>query len=453
MPALFPTEHEEFIKDQVTRIENAQLNSANKIVASQEDIKFEISKLEENVGVRISNGFESLRAAFEWGLAEVAWKIELQTEVLKEILEVLQAPLTTQAKELRKRGEYAYYNGWIDDALKDFLESEKKNRYDFSIHQFLGDIYLFHKGNLTKALEYYDKAIKYATPKSSYYAGLALIHAGRVYHLQENFEKAYEKTLKAIEIYPNLYEAHYQHAQYCTHLNRYGEAIEHLRFAIVNGDKYYCLKILAEDDFNVMKEQIDGLFEELKNSVFIETRKKMNDIENAIHTAKSYGVLNESVLKMEKELSEIKNNLIKSGYFGGLRARRLAIEMHEKVLGLCIETLNRKISESKQKINFYKGEGPNQDLKNSIGLVIGFIVFIVITYFLAQFLMSFLPFWHAITATSIFFLFGLVILPPLIPYVIAQALVYPYRKKEEDRLNALKENLIQVQYVREKNQF
>ena len=443
-------QHDLFIVDQVTRIKNAQLNSANKIIASQQDIQYEINKLGENIEEVVSNGFESLRATFEWALAELAWKIELQTEVLKEILKVLQTPLTTQAKELRQRGDYAYLNGWIDDALEDFLESEKKNRYDFSIHQSLGNIFLFHKGNLTKALEYYDKAIKYATPKTSFYTAFALVHAGRVYYLRKNFEKAYERTLKAIEICPNLYEAHYQHAQYCTHLDKFDEAIQHLKFAIVSGDKYYCLKILAENDFNVMKEKIDDLFEELKNSIFNETRKKIADIKKAIDMAESYSVSNASVINIKNEVSEIENDLTKSGYFGGLRAYDLAVKAHEKVLELCSETLKRKISESEQKINIYKGEGPNQKQKNALALIGGFIVFIIIAYYLVQLLIYFLSNAFIVFFILLILLFGLVYLPPAIPYFISKMLLHPYKKKEEKRLTVLKQNLINVQNIREK---
>ncbi len=48
------------------------------------------------------------------------------------------ALLNTQAKERRKRAEEAFANGWIDDADEDFLESEKLNKFNLSIHINLG---------------------------------------------------------------------------------------------------------------------------------------------------------------------------------------------------------------------------------------------------------------------------------------------------------------------------
>ncbi len=58
--------------------------------------------------------------------------------MLKSILEILMALLNTQAKERRKRAEEAFANGWIDDADEDFLESEKLNKFNLSIHINLG---------------------------------------------------------------------------------------------------------------------------------------------------------------------------------------------------------------------------------------------------------------------------------------------------------------------------
>jgi tetratricopeptide (TPR) repeat protein len=170
----------------------------------------------------------------------------MQTETLTGILKVLQAPLDTQAKELRRRAERAYTNGWIDDALEDFLESEKKNRYDFTVHLSLGNIYLFHKRDPKKALEYYGKAAKYAEPYSPYHAALALLHIGLIRYLQGDFQKAYEATSKALKISPTFFEAHYQHAQYCAILGKHDEAIKHLKIAI-RGNRYYCVKADLEN--------------------------------------------------------------------------------------------------------------------------------------------------------------------------------------------------------------
>ena len=191
------------MRDQTKVLVATLISSTNAIIASQEKISESINNLLYSVddisdGTNnlyysiddISGGIEGLRAAFEWGISEVVWQIEQNREVLKNILEILMAPLDTKAKELKHRAEEAYSNGWHADALEDFLESEKINRYDFSVHISLGMIYLFHKKNKKKALEYFKKALKYAKPKSKYHASLALLYLGLILWDSRNIEVA-----------------------------------------------------------------------------------------------------------------------------------------------------------------------------------------------------------------------------------------------------------------------
>ncbi|MDI6592045.1 MAG: CDC27 family protein [Patescibacteria group bacterium] len=278
----------DFISNQTKRIVKAQLEAADRIIISQDRIVDELDSISSGLS-DISEGIAEVQAALDWGFSEVIWQLELQTEVIKNILRVLQAPLDTQAKELKKRAEEAYRNHWIEDALEDFLESEKKNRYDFTIHQSLGNIYLFHKKNPEKALEYYERAIKYALPYSPYHASLAFLHIGLIKYLQGDFRKAYEATLKAIELSPNFYEAHYQHAQYCANLGKYNEAIKHLWEAI-KGDRYYCVKADSEKDFGVMKRQLRSFFEELRNKARNKAKSEIKIAQELVQDAESYGV-------------------------------------------------------------------------------------------------------------------------------------------------------------------
>lgn len=277
-----------FISDQTEKITSTQLEAADRIIVSQERIASGIDEIALGID-RVADGLEGLASAFEWGFSEMVWQLEQQRTILEKFLQVLQAPLDTQAKELRKRAEDAYGNGWIDDALGDFLESEKKNRYDFTIHQSLGNIYLFHKKIPAKALEYYEKAVKYATPKSPYHVSLALLHIGLIRYLQEDFQKAYEATSKAIELSPNLYEAYYQRAQYCANLGKYDEAIDHLWEAI-KGDRNYSLKAESEKDFDVMRKELQSFFKDLSDQAQKEAKEKTDKAEELIAYAESYGL-------------------------------------------------------------------------------------------------------------------------------------------------------------------
>ena len=63
-----------------------------------------------------------MKASFDFGISEVVWQIEQNRRLLQDILEILAAPLDTQAKELKCRADEAYSNGWHEDALLDYLE-------------------------------------------------------------------------------------------------------------------------------------------------------------------------------------------------------------------------------------------------------------------------------------------------------------------------------------------
>jgi len=344
-----------FLSTKTEEIVESQVEAANAIIISQARIadKIDIATRE------ITEGFQELQATFDWGFTELIWQIEQEREVLKDILKVLQAPLDTQAKELKKRAEYAYRNGWIDDALKDFLESEKKNRYDFTIHQNLGNIYLFKKKDQDKALEYYEKAVKYAAPKSSYYTNISLLHKGLVKYLQKDFKEAYNTTLRAIELSPDFYEAHYQHAQYCANIGKYDEAIKHLKKAIVEGDKYYCVKADSEKDFNVMKEQLNSLFKELQINAQNQVTIELGEVVRLIDRAKSYYNLPviDNFKVAQTKLEEATVFITRGSFFDCHDAARKIFVGLKTALDFSVEYLLNEIIKLQNEINTSKNDG------------------------------------------------------------------------------------------------
>jgi tetratricopeptide (TPR) repeat protein len=192
------------------------------------------------------------------------WQIEQNRAVLKTILEVLSAPLDTQAKELRKRAEEAYANGWFEDALQDFLESENKNRYDFSIHISIGMIHLFQKVDKNKALEYFDKAIKYARPKSKYHSSFALLYKALIMRDLGLINEAETCASEAVALSPDFAEALYQGAQYNALLGNPDKSIPLLKKAI-ELDVNYCEKTSGETDFKKIQANIADMFVQLRD--------------------------------------------------------------------------------------------------------------------------------------------------------------------------------------------
>lgn len=332
-----------FLSQEFNKVIESRYKSANQIVVSQEYAAKLINKSLEDVKEAISEGFASLQATFEWGVAEIVWELEQQHKVLVDILEVLQAPLDTQAKELRKRGEYAFRNGWYDEAEKEFLNSEDKNPYDFSIHWNLGYIYLFHKPNPTKALKYFKNAVKYSAPKSTYYAANALRHVALIYYLQKEFNQAYESTQQAIQLHPKLYDAYYQHAQHCVCLGKYDEAIQNLKIAITQGGRLYLLNADSDDVFNVIQGKIETLVNELIDDARKKIEIKLQPTKDFIEYLKRFDYLRTQ--EIEQLLNE--KYIVGKSYFELLDNIPNAKEENKIIFDNAINEIDKKISDIK----------------------------------------------------------------------------------------------------------
>lgn len=330
---------------QASRTIGATIGSTNSIIASQNRIVEGLDKayLQRE---RVIASLEDIKAIFEWGLSDIIWTLEQQREVLIDILNVLQQPLDTQAKELRGRGENAFKNGWYDDALKEFKESEEKNRYDFTIHMFLGFIYLNHKKDITTALEYFEKAAKYAEPKSPYYSAYALLYVSWIYYLNEDYKKAYETSKKGLELYSTIYELHYRHAQYCSLVGNFDEAIEHLNISIVDGDRYFILRADAEKDFDKMKREMIMFFQNLRKETAFTAKKEIKKTENFIKESHSNNVPEEY---LEKTIFHLNN--AKTLYEGGSYLDYCDSIINSKYAQInSLKTLIQSLSEQKKAV-------------------------------------------------------------------------------------------------------
>lgn len=209
----------------------------------------------------LSRGIDQLNADFNLLMGDVIWRLELQDRSLQSILQTLQAPLDTQAKELRHRAEDAYQNGWYEESLADFLESEKKNYQDFSVHRSIGNIYLYHLINLPKALEYFQKASKYARPRDERQAAEAEYFAGITCAAQQNITKAFQHIQNAISLNRRLYEARYMKATFASILGDELEVLAGLEMAI-QGDGRYYERAKTDKIFDAFQGQVNTLLNE-----------------------------------------------------------------------------------------------------------------------------------------------------------------------------------------------
>lgn len=345
-------EQTQAIKKQTELLVSTQLKTSSSIIASQERINEGIDVLSYEAE-KINQGLAGLQAAFEWGISEVVWQIEQTNYLLNNILEVLSAPLTTQAKELKKRALDAYSNGWMDEALEDFLESEKYNRYDFSIHISLGMIYLFHKIDKKKALSYFEKAIKYSRPKSNYHTSYSLLYKALLLRDLGEIEAAEKCSIEAIDLTPELSQAYYQNALYNSLLGKAEKAIIMLEKAITF-DTNYCEKSFNEIDFEPVKDNIIKLFEKLRDreeesvrnefDIFINIYNNLRSIvenNNQLFITGTDSKIRELILKTDKAIHRVQILIKRNSYRDYIEAKKL--------ISNCMDIIPNIVSNAKQK--------------------------------------------------------------------------------------------------------
>jgi tetratricopeptide (TPR) repeat protein len=233
---------------------------------------------------KLAGGLERLKADFNLLLADIAWRLEMQQETSANILEELRlAEFEREARAYRNRAQRAYLNGWYEEALGDFLEAEKRNYPDHTVHRSIAQIYLYHVVNLTRSLEYFIKAAKYARPVDPKQAAEAHYFAGIVCVIERRLEPALKHLQQATELNPELAEAHYQKSCVASLLGESERAVESLALAI-NGDARYYERAKVDAAFDSIRPQVQRLLDQLMEPV----REKIAEIRHDAEQLQGY---------------------------------------------------------------------------------------------------------------------------------------------------------------------
>jgi tetratricopeptide (TPR) repeat protein len=216
---------------------------------------------------KLAGGLESLKADFNLLLGDLVWRSEMRQESLASALEEIRlAEFEREARAYRARAERAYLNGWYEEALGDFLEAEKRNYPDYTVHRSIAQIYLYHIIDLPKALEYFLKAAKYARPSDQKQAAEAHYFAGIVCVIEGRLEPALGQLEQATELNPELAEAHYKQSCVASLLGDGEQAVASLSLAI-NGDARYYERAKSDAVFEAIRPQVQILLDKLMRPV------------------------------------------------------------------------------------------------------------------------------------------------------------------------------------------
>lgn len=233
---------------------------------------------------QLAGGIAELNADFNLLMGDVIWKLQLQQGTLNNILKELQLTETQrESRAFRISAMDSYKNGWYEKALREFIEAERRNFKDYQVQRCIGNIYLYHIIDLSKALEWFSKAAKYAKAYNVKQAAEVNYFAGIVCGIKGQFEDALEFMEEAITLNPKIYEAYYMHAGFASMLRNTEKASESLKSAI-HGDLRYFQRASSDPMLNCLKEQEISFFDQFLKQSQDEVLQTKDKIEATLNT-------------------------------------------------------------------------------------------------------------------------------------------------------------------------
>src|SRR5262249_43603171 len=154
---------------------------------------------------------------------------------------------------------------------------------DHTVHRSIAQIYLYHIVNLTRSLEYFVKAAKYARPVDPKQAAEAHYFAGIICVIERRLEPALNHLQQATELNPDLVEAHYQKSCVAALMGKSEQAVESLEVAI-NGDARYHERAKVDAAFDSIRPHVQHLLDQLMEPV----REKIAEVRHDAEQLQGY---------------------------------------------------------------------------------------------------------------------------------------------------------------------
>ncbi len=171
----------------------------------------------DDLSSTVERGFVGVAQMLRWAATDITWRLEQQTDLLRDIDHTLKTPSQTQANEWREMAEELRERGVLDQATDFFSRAVDTNPLDYRSYVGLAHTCL-RSGDLDRAekmlLASLPHAPKDATRDMKAYSMYLL---ARVSACRDDFPTACERSEQAIVLAPTdpdyLYEAALYHAQ------------------------------------------------------------------------------------------------------------------------------------------------------------------------------------------------------------------------------------------------
>lgn len=315
----------EEIKRSLSKQDSTIPDYSKTFIATNEQVITSINEGFERLSQINTRGFDRVTSAVEdmnsnmcYLLGIIIQKLEYQNVLLNQIYETLKRPRETEVREFYDNGISFIKQGFFDaaiDCFKRSIELNEMGKYFFPSHYQLGRLYLTGVDNgqnvinLKSAEEYLLKSITFGegllkiNPSFKPILADCYFYYSQCFYYQlsgkqtDNEEELLQKAIlncsKALDINPNISQAHYHYAKYLSYgiskFNNYKKEgiikllLEHFRRA-VEIDRNYLRCVIKDDLFydGVFEPNIDYIKELIKNMTSDKMKLAENKLNNAI---------------------------------------------------------------------------------------------------------------------------------------------------------------------------
>jgi len=293
----------------------------------------------EQLQATMAKGLAQLADVIEWGFNELGWRIQEQTDILKDIDHTLKTPTQTRgneyrtmADELTKRGEYEQADGL-------YRKSLGLNPLDYRTYVGFAEA-LLRSNRPTEAREVLLKSLPHA-PKQEYEGrlehGASVISDWRSYSLrlighidacEGEYAQATASLRSAVELSPFYAEALYDYAQYTARLGEGPASMSSLKRAITLNSLYWYLPH-RQRAFAPVKDDLKHLLTALRGAAL---DRADHAIEMCEQTATAFGSM-VTAYKQEFERAAMRHK------FSSWERERARLALMEKKRRECTDRL------------------------------------------------------------------------------------------------------------------
>ena len=284
----------------VRQIIDAETRQTDRLISAQQRTTAQVEALRRavEVGTRdVDKGVRDLAEQVGWGLADVNEKLDVQTGLLKQIVDAMQvSDRTKAASEARRNGIEYFRLGWADEALEQFSQCLAANGTDYVASLFTALIQV-QQNNREAGLDHAQKAAKYAAPYSTKWAGFALALIAHVYYDSHQYQAALDAAKQALD--SDLPVAYYEQARAQAALGQTEAALGALEKAIVRDPTYYDL-VTGDAAFDAIRSQVADLRAELLALAEADLQHALTDGDNLRKVGHACQALDQGELNQHK---------------------------------------------------------------------------------------------------------------------------------------------------------